>query len=269
MIETITLRSIDGTRLVADFYQASGGLGAVLVHGITSDRKEAGFYQKLACELQELSIKCLALDLRSHGDSDGHQDAFSLSGAINDIYCAISYLEKHKKVTRILLIAASFGGGLSIRAAEMKRNVVKNMVLYNPRLDYTTWVHDTIYWEDEALSDRGMDELRASGYITRNGFKIGINLLNELLCFDPARGLKDLDMDILFVHGDRDFAIPMKSSVDNYNLNGRGELIIVQDAAHGFTDYRTDDPFSDISKRIRNNVIADTVKWTKAKYLKG
>lgn len=266
MFKRIVLKSYDSTELVADHYETQGAIGALFAHGITSERTEAGLYTHFAERLNARGIAAVSLDLRSHGESSGKQEEFLLSGAINDICSGIDFLLS-VGVRRILLIAASFSGGLSIRAAELKNESVSHLILLNPRLTYTPWIKDPAFWVNGRLSKEAQKSMEKRGFIERNGFKLGRAMVNELLSFDPIKGLSSLEKPILYIHGTEDSVIPIESTRENYKQNNQSELIEIPGAQHGFTDPETDDPHSERSQGIRLSVVENAIKWVDERFL--
>jgi len=260
MTNTICFNSYDGTELYADFYESDSSLGALFAHGIASERTEAGLYTDIAMKLKEKGICSLALDLRCHGASAGKQEDFLLSGAINDICTGIEKL-KSLGTKKIILIAASFSGGLAIRASELQRKIVSHLVLLNPRLTYKPWINDPAFWSNGTLTQDAQKSLFDFGYIERKGFKLGKPMVNELLSFDPVKGLPSLNKPTLFIHGTEDTVIPIEDTRGYYSQTEGCELIEVPGAQHGFTDPTTDDPHSKKSKEIRRSVSESTILW--------
>ena len=266
MSKGITLKSYDSTKLMADYYESPEKIGALLLHGITSERTEAGLYTLFAAQLNARGIKTVLLDLRSHGDSSGKQEDFLLSGAINDICCGIDFILSHG-ADRILLIAASFSGGLSIRAAELKIESVSHLILLNPRLKYTPWIQDPAFWVNGHLTKEAQKSIENFGFIERNGFKLGRPMINELLSFDPIKGLSNFKKPILFLHGTADSVIPIESTRECCKRCSNSDLIEITGAQHGFTDPDTDDPYSEKSKEIRLFVLNSALKWVDKHFL--
>jgi len=266
MFKTIVLKSYDSTRLVADYYESPGEVGALLSHGITSERTEAGLYSRFAEELSARGIKTVSLDLRSHGDSSGKQEEFLLSGAINDICCGIDFIVTCG-VKRILLVAASFSGGLSIRAAELKNAFVSHLILFNPRLKYTPWIKDPAFWINNMLTKDAQESMEKFGFVERKGFKLGRAMINELLSFDPIKGLNTFEKPILYIHGTEDTVIPLNITKENCKCSSQNQLIEISGAQHGFTDPETDDPLSEKSQKIRRQVIDSALNWVDERFL--
>lgn len=268
MFKRITVNSYDGTELAADYYEAPGTIGAVFAHGITSERTEAGLYTQFAQRLNGHGIASLLLDLRSHGESSGKQEDYLLSGAINDICSGVDSLLS-VGMKRILLIAASFSGGLSIRAAELKRESVSHLILLNPRFNYAPWIKDPAFWINGRLTREAHESIEKRGFIERKGFRLGRGMINELLSFDPVKGLSSLGKPILYIHGKEDSVIPIESTREYCNKGSSNDLIEIAGAQHGFTDPETDDPHSERSQEMRALVLDKAMKWIDDHVLRG
>ena len=88
---------------------------SLLVHGITVNREEDGFYTELAKRLSSIGTASLRFDLPGHGSSQGSYEKLTLTKVISAIDSA------YKEICTNLLpndfplsiIASSFGGGLS------------------------------------------------------------------------------------------------------------------------------------------------------------
>lgn len=261
----IKFSSIDGTQLEGDFYNADkqGELSVLFVHGITSDRKEDNLFVDIAMELLNLNISSFSFDLRAHGKSQRQQNELTLSGCINDIISATNLLLKETNTEKLIIIAASFGGGISINASSFFSNKMKSLILLNPRLDYKPWAIDHEFWDKDQLSDIGKNKMNTEKYIIRNDFKIGMALFNELLCFEPASVLKQLNIPVLFIHGDQDSIVPINISREHFNDNGSGKLIEVSGADHGFVLPDDESATNPQNIKYRNFVINSIVNWIK------
>src|SRR5574340_1110286 len=110
--------SMDGMKIGGTFRVPDSDvkLAAVLIHGITADREEGGFYTSLVEKLDNLKVASLRIDIRGHGVSDGKYEDLTLSGVINDIGSAVNHLKQLVKQDEIplVIIGTSFGGGLSV-----------------------------------------------------------------------------------------------------------------------------------------------------------
>jgi pimeloyl-ACP methyl ester carboxylesterase len=261
-MKTIKFRSIDGLKLVGDYYPAEDtNCSVLLLHGITATRNEEGLYTEICKRLQSKNIASFTVDLRAHGESDGKQQELTLSGAINDIIASIGELQKLSGNKKVVLISASFSAGLCIYVAENLKSTIQTMVLFNPRLDYTPWATDHELWDKDSISDKGAKEFHSKGYIIRNDFKVGQALFNEILCFKPAVNLKNLDIPILYIHGTDDSVVPISTVEDKYNNNGKGTLIKILGADHGFTLPDDESLKNPTNIKYREQVINLALDW--------
>lgn len=259
-MQPIKFNSYDGTALSGLLDIQTGETAALLVHGITSEKTEGGFYTAIAEQLSAHGVTSLAIDLRSHGESEGEQVDFLMSGAINDICSGIELLLS-QGAKNIILVAASFSGGLSVRVAEKYPQIISRLVLFNPRLDYTPWATDPQYWENGTYTDSAKKELHIKGFLTRNGFSLSRAMINELLAFDPSQGVTLLNKPILMVHGTKDTVVPIEGTKTCCRSMHNCTLIEVENAQHGFTDAVTDDINSPESQAIRSRVVEQTIQW--------
>lgn len=259
--EQVTLHSLDGTRLAANLYSSPhASASALLVHGIMSEKTEGGLFESLALALAARDCTSLAVDLRSHGDSEGDQTEFTLAGALTDIVSASRYLDELLPDTLRTVVAASFGGGISLYASQ---NLIRasRLVLINPRLSYSPWIADSTLFRDGDIDPRTQQALHDDGYCERRGFRIGRALANELATWKCDESLRLLAHPTLVLHGTADSVIPIASSRTAFADNHMATLIEVDDAQHGFTDPKTDDPSTEKSMQLRANVVETIVSW--------
>ena len=209
--EEAEFRSADGTALRGTLRSVpSPRLGALLVHGITADRQEDGFYARLAESLAGAGMSSLRFDFRAHGKSEGRYEDLTLSGVINDIGSAHGALSGALPAgTPKVVIAAGFGGGLSACWAADSGRPPDGLVLLNPLLDYgKRMLFDKPFWEDGALTERGRAELDGRGWLPHGEFRIGRSLFNELFRIRPHERLKELSVPMLAIHGSADSMVP-------------------------------------------------------------
>ena len=258
----VSLTSLDGTRLAASVYRPDGQpkSSALLVHGIMSEKTEGGLYDLLARRLAERDCITITLDLRGHGESEGDQTDFTLSGVLNDVVAASSYLDRLGSTIPRTLVGASFGGGLSIYSAYHLIRV-DQLVLLNPRVNYRPWIlESTLFYGDEINKDV-QSELKGNGYCERRGFRIGRQLANELATWNCTAELELLTVPFLVIHGNDDTTIPIDETRRFFSDKPNTILIEVPDAEHGFTDAETDDVQSPETKRLRSQVVDDVTSW--------
>jgi pimeloyl-ACP methyl ester carboxylesterase len=117
MTKKISLTAFDGHVVAGSFSCAKKNQGtALLVHGITADRHEWGFFDYLSEALLSKGINTLAIDYRGHGESTLSIDQLSLSGVFLDIMTGWQYVEQGSRGHNVkrFLVGNSFGGGAGL-----------------------------------------------------------------------------------------------------------------------------------------------------------
>ena len=260
-MKVVKYPSLDGLSLVANLYIPDNTRHCVILcHGIMSERTEEGLYSSISKKLEAASVASLAFDFRAHGATGGPQEQMTLTGLINDIVASIKFIQSRASVQRFSLIAASFSGGVATYVAAKFREV-SSVVLLNPRLNYLPWIAEPKFWLDGRFDADAAKKLHKFGYLKRNGFHMGVPLINELIGFDPSRALKDVGCDILFVHGTEDTVVPIITSRQRYNENRRGQLVEIEGAEHGFVSPATDSVNDSLSVAYREEVINQSVNF--------
>ena len=124
----------DGTPLTAMLYEAERrpAPAVVLVHMYTRSKSE---WDGLAGRLQAEGVTALAVDLRGHGSSGGASAPSSAMTA--DVRAAMAWLAARPEVRvgDVVIIGASLGANLALRAA-VEEPLVRGVVLLSPSLDY-------------------------------------------------------------------------------------------------------------------------------------
>jgi pimeloyl-ACP methyl ester carboxylesterase len=80
----------------------------------------------VVCDLLHSDYRCVALDLRGHGDSDWSDEAdYSLEAHASDISAVVGGLA----LDRVILVGMSLGGAVALKYAEAERSMVLGLVL--------------------------------------------------------------------------------------------------------------------------------------------
>jgi pimeloyl-ACP methyl ester carboxylesterase len=143
----------------------------------------------------------------------------------------------------VILIGASFGGGISSLFAARHPEDVRALVLLNPLLDYKNrFIDQKPYWHDDQLDEEAGLRLTECGYLEHSPtFRLGRPLLNEVFYLRPDRELGGVIAPTLIVHGTKDTFIPVDSSRSAVaQFGGEAHLVTVDGAQHGFAVH--DDP---------------------------
>ena len=271
--EEVGFRSTDGTALRGTLRAASHPrMGVLFVHGITVDREEDGFYSTFAARLDQAGATSLRFDLRAHGKSGGSYEGVTLSGVINDIGSAYGFLASRLPPgTPAFVVAASFGGGLSVcwaaaAAAAGRGASPRGLVLLNPLFNYgKRMVFDKPYWNGGGLTEDGLRSLAERGWLDHNGFRIGPAMFNELLHLQPYARVRDLDIPLITIHGDADSMVPHDISRRCTGEVRDSEFVTVEGADHGFIHPDDEDYTHPDTLRFRDAVYKKALEWMGAR----
>lgn len=256
--------SADGTALRGTLRSVpSPRLDALLVHGITADREEDGFYRQLAERLAEAGMSSLRFDFRAHGKSQGRYEDLTLSGVINDIGSAYRTLSDSLPAgAPKVVVAASFGGGLAACWAADNGRLPDGLVLLNPLLDYgRRMLFDKPFWEGGALTKGGQEGLNGEGWLPHGEFRMGKALFNELFCIRPHERLKELGVPLLAIHGSSDSVAPYEIARGCVSECLDSEFVTVEGADHGFAHPGDGDLERPETERFRKGVIEKVADW--------
>jgi len=130
--ERIVFNASDGTRLVADYYDAKSEEGVLLLHQFGMDKSS---WEGFARRLQREGIASVAVDLRGHGESAGDRDAFGpkeYNEMLLDAQAAAAQLQTRGKRV-IAVLGASIGANTAFRYSSLEGVPA---VLLSPGLDY-------------------------------------------------------------------------------------------------------------------------------------
>lgn len=262
----VRFSSLDGLVLKGTLQLPTGNVRqmAVLVHGITTDREEDGFYTELANRLQRKGIGSLRFDFRGHGKSEGTYQGVTLSGVMNDIGAAIQQTRREPtgRDLGIILIGASFGGGLSAFWCSEHTDAISKLVLFNPLLDYAQrMLFSKPFWDGVELTNEGAKELNRKGWLPHGEFRMGRSLINELLYIRPFEKTASIKCPILTLHGDRDSSVPIEVARRYLLPNDRCSFVPIEGADHGFTSPGDEEGSSPDSTRFQNLVLQKVVDW--------
>jgi uncharacterized protein len=264
--DNMTLRTLDGLHLAGTLVSPDtpASRGVVLVHGGGVTREEGGFFTRLTARLADSGVASLRFDMRGHGESEGQQEALTLTTILNDIRVAIAHLRKVTDAQEITLLGASFGGGICAYYAAKRPEELSRLVLFNPQLDYKRRTIDTrSYWINDSISEEAAQQLSEHGFIQFTPtLRHGRPLLNEVFWLHPYEVLGDVQAPTLIVHGTEDTFVPIDSSRSAVpHFRNSCELIEIEGSQHGFAVH--DDPkyLNRQSQEWQGFVISTVVEW--------
>ncbi len=237
----------------------------VLVHGGGVTREEGGFFSRVAWGLAEESGTCsLRFDLRAHGKSAGRKAELTLSGVVNDIRSAVERVLSVRGNTKVHVIGASFGGGLSAFFASQYPELVQSLILVNPLFNYKKrLLEEKSFWGIDKLDEFAGRDLTERGFVPHfSSLEMGRALVNELFYLRPEATVGKIVAPTMIVHGTHDTFIPFQSSVDILEkFSSETRLLKIDGAQHGIAVH--DDPgYKDPqTQRWQALVIEEVARW--------
>lgn len=230
-------RSYDGTMLEGTLAQSKNSSNTVilLVHGIMSSRDEFGLFSGFANYFAQQHTPSFRFDYRCHGVNEQPMESLTLSGIVNDIEAAATYVLAQTGAANIHVVSMSFGGGLSAFWAAKTKNPVSSVVMLAPVIDYEEDVigqHGLLV--DGVLNKHAQNLLQEQGFLETDGICYGVPLVNELRYISGIEGLQRLRCKSLIIHGDADTIVPYASSKRFAKLNPRCQLVNIPGTDHGF-----------------------------------
>lgn len=183
----------------------------VFCHGWTSKNKK---YLKLAEQLANRGILCLAINLRGHGDSRYSIEDYSRKEHLMDVLFAIDYVKERSNNAPCILLGKSYGGYLSSIASSLRQ--IDYLILSQPAL-----------YPDADFSLRNAELIRKNPDIFRSRTEVVesnkalraiFNYKNHLLIVESEHDEEVFDTPKLYI----------KASEQNINRT----LAIISDSDH-------------------------------------
>ena len=210
----------------------------IMCHGIRGNKDECGAFIKLSEELLKIGYSSFRFDFNGHGESDGLDKDMTITKEISDLETTVNMLQE-KGYKEIVLLGGSFGAGIVSLFPFEKYNNVKAIVLWYGCLDYDYARFGNLFTEEN------MKQAEKDGYYTSRSmntgeeFKFGLELFKETYQYKPYESLKECNLPILFVHGDKDSALPFKLSETVSKQCSNSIFKLIKNGEHTFMNSNT------------------------------
>jgi len=224
----------------------------VVCHGLSS-LKESTNTTMTYPELSKNKIAVFAFDFSGHGESEGKFEDVTISQAIDDLNCALNFIEKKDFINKekIGLLGSSFGGITSIFVT-IRDKRIKVLALKAPLSDFK-------YSIDKR---RNIKEWKEKGYMMyHNGYhgllRLSYSYYLDGIKYNAIKVAKEIKVPTLVVVGDKDvtvFSDKVKEFFDS--LECEKEFHWIKGARHHFF---TDEEKKELFEYINNWFI----KWLK------
>ena len=216
--EHVSLQSRDGYRLYGRVYRnGEAKKWIVFVHGYTASHS---FMAPHLAMFHRLGYNLLAVDLRSHGESEGVYASYGYHEK-HDIVDWVDWLRTHETVDEVGLHGVSMGAATIIQAG--------------PLTDVDFLIAECPFDDMRQLMRHQLNNLhRLPGDLLLPGINYFLWSRAGFLMHQvsPKRSLAETSAPVLFVHGTRDDFVPTWMSIEMNALNRRNELALIHDAEH-------------------------------------
>lgn len=253
--ERVELTSKDGTALCGVLVrpEKSRKGTVVLVHGITVEKDEDGFYTELAGVLVQSGFESLRFDFRGHGESGGSPTGMTIQGEVEDLTAAVEYLRKSGP-DRVAIVGTSFGAGIAILYSQIRPETVSSLSLLSPVLDYKrTFLMPETEWTKEWFTEEAFKQAERTGTLDLEGFLLGRDLLDEFKILNPRDELLTLTVPTLIIHGTDDTMVPYDVAREVGSEHSHCRFLSVEGADHGFEGFE-EMVFSEVRQWIQKHL---------------
>lgn len=241
MEKAINFKSSDNTERAGIFSGDFENITApvfILCHGHGSHKNSKTFVS-LKEKLDGDGISTFRFDFFGHGESEGKLEDINCTRAIDDVLCAIRFLQKDG-YRKIGLVGSSFGGFAAIIAAS-KTPEIFALALKSPALDYSAWKKRMIRdfgenWE----RDRHVVFTTSSVRCILDSERLDA-FVKDALKYNPFEAAKRVTAPAFVVHGGNDEIAPLELSQKFSEIMPNCELSAVDGADHEYTINNTFD----------------------------
>lgn len=244
-VDTLKRREIvvlenEGQKIFGMFHKPAGAERhptVVMLHGLGGHKVgRYRIYVDLAETLADAGIASLRFDFRCCGDSEGDFSQMTIDSQVSDALKALKYVSDHPMVDpdRIGLLGRSFGGALSILAAE-KYAAIKSLCLWAPVYDAQPWQQQWVMVNDPKVPPEHKNVM-----MTINGQVGSYGFYEQFFSLQMDSHIHAIDnIPLLLIHGLQDKSVSSEHS-EHYlksreNLTAETRLVQLPSSDHDFS----------------------------------
>lgn len=192
--------------------------------GHKSDKND--LYGDIEFLLGNHGFHTLRFDLNGCGESDGQQEEFTLSKALDDVEHVLKWAREDRKYERFVVIGEGLGATLGIMAMQED---IYNLVLLWPALDLKAFQKNAFGLKDSP------EITEKKNYISKDENRIGKPFLRELFDLDIVEYLESVKTPTLIMYGAQDEIIEhfQLDMIRKHIGARRVEITTFQDGGYG------------------------------------
>ncbi len=248
MYKTIeeTIKSKRGAQipvtLIVPNSKKAGGL-VVYVHGFKAERTEGGRFLSVAEELGTYGYYGIMMDQSGCGDSTEPFDLYCTDNSLDDIESCIEYMFANYDIDdkRLAMVGYSNGGRNTAIYVNKRDNRFKTVVLWAAAImksdEFKNFLIDPKDGHDlyqEAL-EKGYGNYYNS--FDDSYLHLSLDFYKGIKNYNPVDCMKEFQGNVLICHGTSDETVSVDVSRDCWDsltTNGATELLLIENANHGF-----------------------------------
>ncbi|MCM8901105.1 alpha/beta hydrolase [Caldicoprobacter algeriensis] len=209
---------------------------ALIFHGFTGNKMEPHFiFVKLSRRLEQAGIASLRFDFLGSGESDGEFKDMTLSGELDDAEAILNYVKSLEfvDINRIFAVGLSMGGAVASMLAGRHPQDIAALCLWAPAGNMGQLIQERI----KQIEAAGID-ISSMEYFDLGGNLVGKAFVEDVQSLDIFKIAVPYDKQVLILHGDRDEAVPLKTSYRYLEIYGdRAKLHVIEGADHTFNKW--------------------------------
>ncbi|HAX73000.1 MAG TPA: alpha/beta hydrolase [Firmicutes bacterium] len=201
----------------------------IFVHGFTGNRMDHHFmFVKTARELSHRGIAVLRFDFLGSGESDGDFAEMTYRRELEQAELVLEEVSTWEWVSEISLLGFSMGGAIAAQLAGMHPTKIHKLLLWAPAGEMPLYVK-------QRFNDPKIVRLE-NGNVDLGGFELGRGFIDEMMTLDLFEGIKRYTGLVKIIHGTKDEAVSLLTSVRYVDTYDQGvEFIEIKGADHCFT----------------------------------
>lgn len=223
-MEEVLFENSRGREVHGTFDSADSDACIVMAHGLTDDRNVGSYFSDAAKALNDMGYNVLRFDFTGRGETGGN---LTLEKGVDDLKNAINFVEE-KGMERIGLYGYSMGGVISLKCIDSR---VDALFLSSPvTARFELPLHPLSTWLTKVFGkvpDINIDRKRKIEWVNRE-------LTQNLLDVDQEKLLRDIEVPVKIVHGDRDSIVDVENSRKASEKLINCELDIIEDMGHTY-----------------------------------
>lgn len=204
----------------------------IMCHGIRSGKEEHGNFTSLAELLNLNNIDSFRFDFRGHGENNTDFSKVTIDGEIKDLEATIDIISNFG-YENIILLGASFGGGIISLIDIKKYHNIKGLILWYPCI---------VYKDTDLFCVENLNKALKEGFFETKSMKTGKRFIfsKELMLqtteYKPYECLLNNTLPKLFIHGNNDKNVFYENIEKCANECKNSKLFIIENGTHGFFD---------------------------------